>query len=82
MTILAARQGDVSMPDAVSQLDLDAVANEIGDKTTREIAATAFLRYLADNFGYTFEYARTMLYKLIDAGRVVLTDTYTLRVAG
>ncbi len=81
MTTLAISRGDIPMPDAIQSLDVKKVAEELGFDASKGIPANAFIHYLSKSFGYTFEYARDMLYKLIDVGRLVLTERYTLVLA-
>jgi hypothetical protein len=80
MITLEALQGDISVTDAIAKLDLPGIIQANG--SNGEITTNAFIRYLTEQMQYTFESARSVIYALVDLGRVVLTDRYTLRYAG
>ena len=80
MITLEALQGDISVTEAIAALDLPAIISDNG--SNGEITTNAFIRYLSEKLQYTFESARSVIYALVDQGRVVLTDRYTLRYAG
>lgn len=79
MSTLAPEKKEPTLTDALA-LDLDPIVSELADEETREISSNAFARYLWDHFGYTVEFARSLIYALIDLGRLVLTERFTLRV--
>jgi len=80
MITLDALQGDISVTEAIAGLNLPEIISANG--SDGEITTNAFIRYLTEQLKYTFESARSVIYALVDMGRVVLTDRYTLRYAG
>ena len=71
---------DASVTDVAKDIDLDEVLAEM-KADNREVDTTDFIRALIRRLNCTFEYARSLVYGLIELGRAVLTDRYTLRLA-
>jgi len=69
------------MTDAAEAFDVGQAFRELGAAESNELSTNAFLRYVNDRFGYTIEAARDLIYSLIELGKIVLTDRYTLRPA-
>ncbi len=71
---------EASVTELAKDMDVDAILADM-QANTREVDATDFIRAMIRIFGYTFEYARSLVYGLIELGRAVLTDRYTLRLS-
>jgi len=81
MTMLATYERVTTLTDAATRLDLEPIASSLADKNTHEFSSNAFVRYLMDRYDYTIEFAKNMIYALVEMGKLILTDRYTLRLA-
>lgn len=73
-------QEETPVSEAVQSLDVDLVLVQMNAKG-REVGPTDFIRALIAMFGYTYEYARDVVYGLIEIGRASLTNNFNLRFA-
>jgi hypothetical protein len=76
--MLATEERVKDLTDTVERIDLE---DAIAVLETREFSSNAFARYLINKFSFTVEYAKRVIYALVENGRLILTDRYTLRVA-
>lgn len=79
MIATQARQGEIPVTEVISKIDLPEIVKSAGNNG--EISTNAFIQYITNLFGVTFEGARDLIYALIDGGLAILTDKYTLRPA-
>jgi hypothetical protein len=69
---------EMTVTEAAAALDLQEMVQETGG--SREVTTSTFIAYIVDRLNYTIERAREMIYRLIELGRVELTNRYTLLV--
>ena len=82
MITLIRNDGDTTMSELVQTLDLPELFDKIGGEGTREVSTNAFIRALIERMKCTFEFARDVVYSLLESGKAVLTRDYTLRLVG
>ena len=68
---------ELPVTDAARTLDLGAVFAE-ADKATGELTTKAFMDLIVRIYDQTYDFARDLIFKLIELGRIQLTNRYTL----
>jgi len=81
MPVLATDERVNTLTDTASELDVSRIVTELVGENQREVSSNTFVRYLMDKFDYTVEYAKKLIYTLVEMGKLIITERYTLRVA-
>jgi proteasome assembly chaperone (PAC2) family protein len=81
MPLLATDERVTTLTDAAYKLDLNGIVSELAGENATEVSSNAFVRYLMDRLDYTIEFAKNMIYALVEMGKLIITERYTLRVA-
>lgn len=74
---------DQEMPlsELARDLPLQDIFDEIAGEGATEVPTSAFIESIIARMRCTFEYARDLVYRLLELGRAVLTSEYHLRLA-